>query len=176
MVFQKQWLSFTKYNFYAIFFRFTEDIFSSLINAIFIIEALTKLHAVYIIHSIMSDYCMDNLSTAALFSGITPSSATVENSTNGLMMMDDPGSIVSSLILNSTSMEPILQEVRADMDGDDVTQQPNTALFCTVLTLGTFIIAYFLRIFRNSKFLGRSVRIIAFLNIVIHGRCIAQII
>ncbi|XP_061710644.1 band 3 anion transport protein isoform X2 [Cydia pomonella] len=36
--------------------------------------------------------------------------------------------------------------------------QPNTALFCTILTLATFIIAYYLRIFRNGKFLGRSAR------------------
>ncbi|CAG9781744.1 unnamed protein product [Diatraea saccharalis] len=36
--------------------------------------------------------------------------------------------------------------------------QPNTALFCTMLTLSTFIIAYYLRIFRNGKFLGRSAR------------------
>lgn len=35
--------------------------------------------------------------------------------------------------------------------------QPNTALFCTILALGTFFIAYYLRQFRNSKFLGRSV-------------------
>lgn len=37
--------------------------------------------------------------------------------------------------------------------------QPNTALFCTMLTLSTFIIAYYLRIFRNGKFLGRSVSV-----------------
>lgn len=36
--------------------------------------------------------------------------------------------------------------------------QPNTALFCTFLTLGTFTLAYFLRIFRNSHFLGRTAR------------------
>jgi hypothetical protein len=36
--------------------------------------------------------------------------------------------------------------------------QPNTALMSTVLMLGTFVIAYFLRHFRNSHFLGRSVR------------------
>ncbi|CAH0545908.1 unnamed protein product [Brassicogethes aeneus] len=34
--------------------------------------------------------------------------------------------------------------------------QANTALFCTILTLGTFIIAYYLKMFRNSQFLGRS--------------------
>lgn len=38
------------------------------------------------------------------------------------------------------------------------TPQPNTALWCTMLTLSTFIIAYYLRIFRNGKFLGRSAR------------------
>lgn len=44
--------------------------------------------------------------------------------------------------------------------------QPNTALFSTVLALGTFFIAYYLRHFRNSKFLGRSVsKMIYFENI-----------
>lgn len=36
--------------------------------------------------------------------------------------------------------------------------QPNTALLTLVLTLGTFFIAYFLKQFRNGKFLGRSAR------------------
>jgi hypothetical protein len=35
---------------------------------------------------------------------------------------------------------------------------PNTALLSAILMFGTFFIAYFLRIFRNSKFLGRNVR------------------
>ena len=37
--------------------------------------------------------------------------------------------------------------------------EPNTALLSTILIFGTFLIAYFLRIFRNSTFLGRSVSI-----------------
>ncbi|GIY74133.1 anion exchange protein 2 [Caerostris darwini] len=36
--------------------------------------------------------------------------------------------------------------------------QPNTALLSMILMIGTFYIAYFLRHFRNSKFLGRSAR------------------
>jgi HCO3- transporter family len=36
--------------------------------------------------------------------------------------------------------------------------QPNTALFCTILTLGTFTLAFFLKKFRNSHFLGRNAR------------------
>ncbi|CAG9138077.1 unnamed protein product [Plutella xylostella] len=39
-----------------------------------------------------------------------------------------------------------------------VSPQPNTALWSTILTLATFTIAYYLRIFRNGKFLGRSAR------------------
>ncbi|BES98106.1 Band 3 cytoplasmic domain [Nesidiocoris tenuis] len=41
---------------------------------------------------------------------------------------------------------------------EPVVDEPNTALFCTILALGTFFIAYYLRQFRNSKFLGRSAR------------------
>jgi solute carrier family 4 anion exchanger 2 len=36
--------------------------------------------------------------------------------------------------------------------------QPNTALFSMLLTIGTFSLAYGLKIFRNSKFLGRNTR------------------
>merc|ERR1712106_385048 len=36
--------------------------------------------------------------------------------------------------------------------------QPNTALLSMILMFGTFFIAYFLRIFRNSQFLGRNAR------------------
>ncbi|XP_063703207.1 anion exchange protein 3 isoform X2 [Culicoides brevitarsis] len=36
--------------------------------------------------------------------------------------------------------------------------QPNTALFCTILTLGTFAVAYYLKLFRNSHFFGRNAR------------------
>jgi len=35
---------------------------------------------------------------------------------------------------------------------------PNTALLSAILMFGTFFIAYFLRIFRNGKYLGRTVR------------------
>lgn len=38
-----------------------------------------------------------------------------------------------------------------------VVAQPNTALLSLILTFSTFLIAYFLKNFRNSKFLGRSV-------------------
>ena len=36
--------------------------------------------------------------------------------------------------------------------------EPNTALLSLILTFGTFFLAYFLKQFRNSKFLGRNAR------------------
>lgn len=45
---------------------------------------------------------------------------------------------------------------------DVVKGKPNTALLSTILTLGTFFLAYFLRKFRQGRFLGRSVSIQSF--------------
>lgn len=39
-----------------------------------------------------------------------------------------------------------------------IANQPNTALFCTLLTLGTFSFAYTFKILKTSKFLGKSTR------------------
>lgn len=36
---------------------------------------------------------------------------------------------------------------------------PNTALLSLILTCGTFLMAHYLKNFRNSQFLGRSVRL-----------------
>lgn len=47
-------------------------------------------------------------------------------------------------------------EVASDKHGP--INQPNTAFFSMLLTLGTFCLAYGLKVFRNSKFLGRNTR------------------
>ena len=46
-----------------------------------------------------------------------------------------------------------------DTNTEEITKlnQPNTALLSLILTLGTFLLAYALKGFRNSQFLGRSV-------------------
>lgn len=41
---------------------------------------------------------------------------------------------------------------------DAIYNQPNTALLSLVLMMGTFFVAFFLRKFRNSRFLGGKVR------------------
>lgn len=42
-------------------------------------------------------------------------------------------------------------------DVEHVLNQPNTALLSLVLMMGTFFLAFFLRKFRNSRFLGGKV-------------------
>uniref|UniRef100_A0A336M5M2 Anion exchange protein n=2 Tax=Culicoides sonorensis TaxID=179676 RepID=A0A336M5M2_CULSO len=63
-----------------------------------------------------------------------------ESSSNGNGTHDD-----------SSFLEPL------DENGRPI-NQPNTALFCTILTLGTFALAYYLKLFRNSHFFGRNAR------------------
>nr|XP_022325247.1 anion exchange protein 2-like isoform X2 [Crassostrea virginica] len=60
---------------------------------------------------------------------------------------------------NRTALLPMEDKYHTYHDNfEDGCPKPNTALLSLVLMLGTFFIAYFLRIFRNSKFLGRSAR------------------
>ncbi|MPC25386.1 Anion exchange protein 3 [Portunus trituberculatus] len=63
--------------------------------------------------------------------------------------------IISGVIENGTLLNA------TDANGDEVIvtlPQPNTALLSFILMIGTFIIAFKLKHFRNSKYLGRSVR------------------
>ncbi|KAM3956891.1 anion exchange protein Ae2 isoform 2-T2 [Aphomia sociella] len=116
--------------------RFTEDIFAFLISLIFISEPITSTINVYRSHPLGVDYCQFNNVS------VVDSAPAPDLSTNGTLI--DAG--------NSTTPPPPPPPLA------HLLPQPNTALFCTMLTLSTFIIAYYLRIFRNGKFLGRSVR------------------
>lgn len=81
----------------------------------------------------------------------------------------------TTLPLNASAEDVLSIEnktMRSLMDSgfsDSPAMQPNTALFCTILALGTFFVAYYLRQFRNSKFLGRSVSTQNFLIMQIKG-------
>lgn len=46
----------------------------------------------------------------------------------------------------------------ADAMSLGIRMQPNTALLSLILMLGTFFIAFFMRKFKNSRFLGGKVR------------------
>ncbi|CAB3255250.1 unnamed protein product [Arctia plantaginis] len=109
--------------------RFTEDIFAFLISLIFIGEPVTSLINVFRAHPLGIDY------SAAHQVTVSEAPLNVSDAVNGTAAGAAPAP-------PQASMPP----------------QPNTALWCTMLTLATFIIAYYLRIFRNGKFLGRSAR------------------
>lgn len=67
---------------------------------------------------------------------------------------DEPADVdVDGRLANQTSIVGL-----ASADAVGLINQPNTALFCSMLTLGTFALAYYLRLFRNWHFLGRTAR------------------
>lgn len=124
-------------------------------------EALSKLVFVYTKHPLLRTYCLESI---AAMTGIN----------FGIPLNDFDDAPAN---LNSTQSDPI-DENMMDLSNnsywpsnysgapanmmkpeytEEIESQPNTALFSTLLTIGTFLIAYYLRIFRNSKFLGRGV-------------------
>ncbi|XP_059055151.1 anion exchange protein 3 [Achroia grisella] len=115
--------------------RFTEDIFAFLISLIFISEPITSTINVYRSHPLGIDYCQFNDSS-------------VTSTTTAAPDLSINGTVIGT---NATALP-------SPAPAQPMPPQPNTALWCTMLTLSTFIIAYYLRIFRNGKFLGRSAR------------------
>lgn len=125
-----------------LFTRFITEIFSSLISLLYIIESVIKLYTLFRKHPLMTlgEYCSENSPVTWFLSAPINTSA---------------GTNISALEISRNSLSVATANVT---DSAPVINQPNTALFCTILALGTFFIAYYLRHFRNSKFLGRSAR------------------
>ena len=116
------------------FTKFTKDIFASLIALLFIVTAFEKLGAEFRAHPLQSieAHC-DALSTAWLFNEDFN-----QNSINK--------SYVDDWFINTAKN----YEMNVTLKGDQMKfrENPNTALLSAFLMLGTFIIAYYLRIFR----------------------------
>ncbi|KAJ8974750.1 hypothetical protein NQ317_017020 [Molorchus minor] len=123
-----------------LFSRFTEDIFSTLIVLLYIIESLMKVCYLYSRHPLLPNYCEFEVLRNVTVNQTVPDG---ENSTK-VVMLPPPTVEIIELPMGDENGVPI--------------NQPNTALFCTILTFTTFAIAYYLRMFRNSQFLGRSAR------------------
>ncbi|CAB3382824.1 Hypothetical predicted protein [Cloeon dipterum] len=127
------------------FTRFTEEIFASLISLLYIYESFVKLYHVFKQHPLQPEYCdfqPSPLVNSSSLSRLDESySLLLENSSTALMDM------WNTTVAPTSQPGPIIKE-----------NQPNTALLCVILAFGTFFIAYYLRQFRNSKFLGRSAR------------------
>lgn len=132
-----------------LFTRFTQEIFSALITLIYIVE--TTLNIVYTFkrHPLYAEYVfkeMENITSTTL-AAIPMDDNLTDLATTQSQLVE----MASNVTENSNLLIPW------DKFGIPI-NQPNTALFCMVLTLGTFTSAYSLRIFRNSKFLGRNAR------------------
>ena len=117
------------------FTRFIKDIFASLISLVFIYEAIKKLSKIFAAHPLhgATDYCnhYDSLDCVR------------RPNTSFLMNMTQDAE-------NNTYCDALPVHERGP--------QPNTALLLAILMFGCFFIAYFLRLFRNSQYLGRNAR------------------
>ncbi|KAK5643033.1 hypothetical protein RI129_009200 [Pyrocoelia pectoralis] len=126
------------------FSRFTEEIFSALISLLYIVESLMNLILVFSRHPLLGTYYnLNNL--------IQQLNRTEYNSTDNFLARNI--SELTALVKNSSLPASVPMK-----DSVGLVNQPNTALLCTILSLGTFAIAYYLLLFRNSQFLGRSAR------------------
>ncbi|XP_012159439.1 anion exchange protein 3 isoform X3 [Ceratitis capitata] len=125
-----------------LFTRFTQEIFSALITLIYIYETLMKLVSVYKKNPLLANYNFPPTTLA-------PQLQSFENTT-----MDSLGNVTAEVSVTNATSSPI--SLVSNIVSH--TNMPNTALFCTILTLGTFTIAYYLKLFRNSHFLGRNAR------------------
>ena len=127
------------------FTKFTKDIFASLVALLFIFEAIKKVVLIFNEHPLMSleTYCnasfhhhIDSLLLNNQSELGSPLSLANQRDADGMTLFD----------------EDMLKEARIKDSAE-----PNTALLSAILMFGTFFIAYFLRIFRNGKYLGRTV-------------------
>ena len=116
------------------FTRFTKDIFNALVALLFIVSAFEKLGKIFKKHPLISIFgYTDTLPSDCLEDLLASTShfnSTIE-------------------ITNATSC--------ALPDPIAIADQPNTALLSMFLMLGTFFIAYALRIARTSNYMGKSV-------------------
>lgn len=162
--------------------RFTEEIFSTLVCMIFIIGALEKVYGFFIAHPLYSEYCYEdeNKTEMSLLDPTTTIGSIIENVTETITLLladgddDDDDDDRKSFNMTSNSsdynayenVEGVISNGTlfngTNADGETVNSanspQPNTALLSLILTFGTFYIAIKLKHFRNSKYLGRTVR------------------
>ncbi|XP_069108746.1 anion exchange protein 3-like isoform X2 [Argopecten irradians] len=131
--------------------RFTEEIFAILISLIFIFEVIKKLDKTFHYHPMvpLEEYCKD-------FGCKADNDSVLYNSSLYLYSNASNTNFSSDLVYSHPNSTDHYDD--EDDHKHKVPRQPNTALLSSILTIGTFLVAHFLKIFRNSKFLGRSAR------------------
>jgi anion exchange protein len=122
------------------FTKFTKEIFASLVSLLFIFEAINKLAKIFQSHPLQAIEFHCNTTYENYFLAAIEAQASQ-----------------SDLFLDG-DFTPIGPEQQPMPDLESVINEPNTALLSAFLMLGCFGIAYFLRIFRNGHYLGRTVR------------------
>ncbi|XP_031828295.1 anion exchange protein Ae2 isoform X2 [Nomia melanderi] len=129
-----------------LFTRFTEEIFTGLISLLYIVETFIKLYNYFVKNPLLEEY------------SFVPE-------TNETMYWNTEVNVTEMKVVSPNTGESVvipMEEPEILIPGRNAVglliNQPNTALMCTILCLGTFLGAYYLRIFRNSHYLGRSAR------------------
>jgi len=138
------------------FTKFTKDIFAGLVALLFIFEAFNKLAKIFKAHPLMSikTLCSEFGIILAERLGSEKWSVIDVNETKEIYFnnSDDYKDAWTVVFGNVSDTE------HNNLIKEDIIDEPNTALLSAFLMLATFIIAYYLKIFRNGKFLGRTVR------------------
>lgn len=124
-----------------LFTRFIEEIFTGLISMIYIVETFQKIQTYYRLNPFYHEYCF------------LPefNNKTGQNTDNPTIEYSDIIDINETIICHGKFLQSFNKSGL-------LINQPNTALMCTILCIGTFFGAYYLRIFRNGHYLGRSAR------------------
>lgn len=128
-----------------LFTRFTEEIFTGLISILYIVETFIKLYNYFVKNPLLDEYSFVPETNKTFYEG--PLNVTEIN-----IVSPKTGETIGIPLTEPRTLIP------AHNAAGILINQPNTALMCTILCLGTFLGAYYLRIFRNSHYLGRSAR------------------
>lgn len=165
-----------------LFTRFTQEIFSALITLIYLVETLQKLVKVFQRHPLYKEYVyVDTNRLAPIAEALTSEGDNDTSTTIGENTTAATTATFAQLVTMTTRLTENVTErteglIPSDQHG--MLNQPNTALFCAILTLGssttkflclngkynffcfqgTFTVAFYLKMFRNSHFLGRNAR------------------
>ncbi|KAJ8687514.1 hypothetical protein QAD02_023308 [Eretmocerus hayati] len=139
-----------------LFTRFTEEIFTGLISILYIVETFMKLINYFKLNPLQREYCsLNSTNLSHLQSNYNPSR--VLNYNEPINNTDVAEALAN--ISNFNSDWSHHHQLPASLPTTATwIPHPNTALMCVILCLGTFLGAYYLRIFRNSHYLGRSAR------------------
>ncbi|KAI8496604.1 Anion exchange protein 3 [Branchiostoma belcheri] len=145
--------------------RFTEEVFAFLISFIFIYEVFKFLSKVYTKNPLCSDcYYYDSVGAPAYNRNgsllVNTTYPTLDGYINPRANDSRRMPMPAGFPVVPAALDPVYPAY-TDPDGyeaKEIKNQPNTALMSTILCFGTFFVAYFLRKFKNSKFLSRGAR------------------